>query len=47
MILKNLQTYLWINRSMIIAEHGLVNGEVEISIEVIKECYQNRLKESQ
>ena len=31
----------------IIAEHGLVNGEVEISIEVIKECYQNRLKESQ
>lgn len=31
----------------IITEHGLVNGEVEISIEVIKECYQNRLKESQ
>lgn len=30
----------------IIDEHGLVNGEVEISIEVIKECYQNRLKEN-
>lgn len=29
----------------IITEHGLVNGEVEISIEVIKECYQNKLKE--
>lgn len=31
----------------IINENGLSNGEVEISIEVIKECYQNRLKESQ
>jgi len=29
----------------VIAEHGLVNGEVEISIEVIKETYQQRLKE--
>lgn len=29
----------------IIEENGLSNGEVEISIEVIKECYQNRLKE--
>lgn len=29
----------------IIAENGLANGEVEISIEVIKEYYQNRLKE--
>lgn len=31
----------------IINENGLSNGEVEISIEVIKECYQNRLKEGQ
>lgn len=31
----------------IITEHGLVNGEVEISIEVIKEYYQNKLKEGQ
>lgn len=30
----------------VIEENGLSNGEVEISIEVIKECYQNRLKES-
>lgn len=29
----------------IIEDNGLSNGEVEISIEVIKECYQNRLKE--
>lgn len=29
----------------IINEHGLVNGEVEISIEIIKEAYQLKLKE--
>ena len=29
----------------IINEHGLVNGEVEISIEIIKENYQQKLKE--
>lgn len=29
----------------IINEHGLVNGEVEISIELIKDSYQQRLKE--
>jgi len=29
----------------IINEHGLVNGEVEISIEIIKEAYQQKLKE--
>ena len=29
----------------IIEEHGLSNGEVEISIEVIKESYQNKLKD--
>ena len=29
----------------IIVENGLVNGEVEISIEIIKEAYQQRLKE--
>lgn len=29
----------------IIAENGLVNGEVEISIEIIKEAYQQKLKE--
>ena len=29
----------------IIAEHGLVNGEVEISIEVIRDNYQQKLKE--
>ncbi len=29
----------------IINEHGLVNGEVEISIEIIKENYQKKLKE--
>ena len=29
----------------IIIEHGLVNGEVEISIEVIRENYQQKLKE--
>lgn len=29
----------------IIKEHGLVNGEVEISIEIIKEAYQKKLKE--
>lgn len=29
----------------IITEHGLVNGEVEISIEIIKEVYQQKLKE--
>lgn len=29
----------------IIDEHGLVNGEVEISIEIIKETYQQKLKE--
>lgn len=28
----------------IINEHGLVNGEVEISIEIIKEAYQQKLK---
>ena len=28
----------------IIAENGLVNGEVEISIEIIKEAYQQKLK---
>lgn len=31
----------------IINENGLSNGEVEISIAVIKESYQNRLKEGQ
>ena len=29
----------------IINQHGLVNGEVEISIELIKDSYQQRLKE--
>lgn len=29
----------------IITEHGLVNGEVEISIEVIRDNYQQKLKE--
>lgn len=29
----------------IITDHGLVNGEVEISIEVIRESYQQKLKE--
>ena len=29
----------------IITDHGLVNGEVEISIEVIRDSYQQRLKE--
>lgn len=29
----------------IIKEHGLVNGEVEISIEIIRENYQKKLKE--
>lgn len=29
----------------IIAENGLVNGEVEISIEIIKEAYQQKMKE--
>lgn len=29
----------------IITEHGLVNGEVEISIEVIRDSYQQKLKE--
>lgn len=29
----------------IIAEHGLVNGEVEISIEVIRDNYQQKLKD--
>lgn len=29
----------------IIVENGLVNGEVEISIEIIKEAYQQKLKE--
>ncbi len=29
----------------IIKEYGLVNGEVEISIEIIKESYQKKLKE--
>lgn len=29
----------------IIIEHGLSNGEVEISIEVIKEAYQKKMKE--
>lgn len=29
----------------IINEHGLVNGEVEISIEIIKDAYQQKLKE--
>ncbi len=28
----------------IIIENGLVNGEVEISIEIIKENYQQKLK---
>ena len=28
----------------IIVENGLVNGEVEISIEIIKEAYQQKLK---
>lgn len=30
----------------IINEHGLTNGEVEISIEIIKEAYQKKLKEA-
>lgn len=29
----------------IITDHGLVNGEVEISIEVIRDSYQQKLKE--
>lgn len=29
----------------IIKEHGLVNGEVEISIEIIKEIYHKKFKE--
>ncbi len=29
----------------VITEHGLVNGEVEISIEVIRDNYQQKLKE--
>lgn len=29
----------------IITEHGLINGEVEISIEIIREHYQKKLKE--
>lgn len=30
----------------IINEHGLMNGEVEISIEIIKDAYQKKLKEA-
>lgn len=29
----------------IITDHGLVNGEVEISIELIQDNYQKKLKE--
>lgn len=31
----------------IIDEHGLINGEVEISIEIIKDAYQRKLKEGE